>query len=244
MDKKPLYKEILNALKSGNKYKIVFIGDSITSAEWVHPNWRDTVEYILKFSFDEFKDDDWWIPEWNLKFFNYSLDGASTKEFEGQVLTSEKEVNPELYIIMGTFNDIELGISLKEHIQNYSKIFKSLKNKSIIFSPDIYTKDERLNKTYSKYIENLLRTIPEGIEVINGFEIFKKYPIQNFYTLDLNEKYDGNFNESKDPIHPNVLGNIYIAKMILEEGFGIDVIPEKFLEDLRSDTVKYPKWKF
>lgn len=40
--------EIKNALKTNGKYWIAFVGDSITSTEWVHPNWREIVEYVLK----------------------------------------------------------------------------------------------------------------------------------------------------------------------------------------------------
>ncbi len=63
------------------------------------------------------------------------------------------------------------------------------------------------------------------------------------YTLDLDREYDSEIQAEKDPIHPNALGNVYIAKMFLEEVFGIEVNPEKFLDDTRSDTVKYPRWK-
>ena len=123
MNKTPLYQKIRDIIKSGKEYKIVFIGDSLTSAEWVHPNWRDAFEYILKFSFEEFDGDDWWIPEWNLKFYNYSLDGASSRDFLHQVSIAEEEVNPDLFIIMGTSNDTELGISVQEHTDNLKKIF-------------------------------------------------------------------------------------------------------------------------
>jgi lysophospholipase L1-like esterase len=243
MDKKPLYKEILNSLRLGNEYKISFIGDSLTSAEWVHPNWRETLEYILKYSFEEFQNDDWWIPEWNLKFYNYALDGASTKEFERQVMIAKEQVNPDLFIIMGTSNDIELDISINDHVKNLKRIFELIKTKGTIFSPDVYSNDERLNSIYKDYVKAVLSVIPQYMTTINGFEIFRNYPIHNFYTLNLDEKYDKGNERLKDLLHPNVLGNIYIAKMILEEGFGIDVKPEKYLEDIRSDTVKYPKWK-
>jgi len=40
--------KIKEALEKNGKYWIAFVGDSITSTEWVHPNWREIVEYVLK----------------------------------------------------------------------------------------------------------------------------------------------------------------------------------------------------
>jgi len=245
MNKAPLYNQIFNTLLSKKRYKIVFIGDSLTSTEWNHPNWREVFEYILKFSFDEFTDEEWWIPEWNINFFNYALDGASTKNFLEQAKLSKKEINPNLYIIMGTSNDIELGFSIEEHIQNLTKIFNVTKGKHVIYTPDLYSKNEASNKAYEGYVKASLNIkTEENVFKFNGYEIFKTYPINNFYTLKLDNDIDSNdLNFKNDPVHPNVLGNIYIAKMFLEENFGIKVNSEQYLEDIRSDTVKYPRWK-
>jgi len=244
MNKKPLYEKILNILKSGKEYKIIFIGDSLTSAEWVHPNWRDVFEYILKFSFEEFKDEDWWIPEWNLKFFNYSLDGASTREFVKQVSISKQEINPNLYIIMGTSNDIELNIPIDKHLQNIKEIFKIVEERDVVYSPDIYSNNENLNNRYEKYVEKVLSIeTPFNITIVNGFKTFRRYHTPEFYTLDLDQDYQNIEQIQKDSVHPNTLGNVYISKMFLEEIFGIEVNPEKYLQDIRLDTVKYPRWK-
>jgi len=245
MNKTPLYNQILKTLLDGKRYKVVFIGDSLTSTEWIHPNWREVFEYILKFSFDEFPDEDWWIPEWNLSFFNYALDGASTKNFLEQVKLSEKEVDPDLYIIMGSSNDIEMGFSVEEQVTNLKEIFNITNSKQVIYTPNICSKNESKNKQYDKYVKASL-DIDTGSNVykFNGYEIFKEYPMDTFYTLELESGVDGYVSGgSKDPVHPNVLGNIYIAKMFLEECFGIEVNPNKYLEDTRSDTVKYPRWK-
>jgi len=235
MNKTPLYNKIQNILLAKQRYKIAFIGDSLTSTEWIHPNWREVFEYILKFSFDEFSEDDWWIPEWNLCFFNYALDGASTKNFLEQVKLSEKEVDPDLYIIMGTSNDIELGIDKEKHVKNLEKMFYILNKKDVIYSPDICSKNEETNRNYEKYIEEVLKLdFPENIYIFNSYEISKNYPRDRFYTLE----EDG----VRDLVHPNVLGNIYIAKMFLEECFSIEVNPDKYLEDIQSNRVKFPKW--
>ena len=71
--------EILkNHLLSGKRFKIVFLGDSITSAEHVHPNWREIVEYVLKEELS--KKVDWKIPSWGTRCFNSGFDGATTKD--------------------------------------------------------------------------------------------------------------------------------------------------------------------
>ena len=237
MNNSPLYQKILKELQAGEQYKIAFIGDSLTSAEWVHPNWRDAFEYILKFSFEEFKNEDWWIPEWNLKFFNYSLDGASSKDFLLNVETALSEVNPDLFIIMGTSNDIELNITPEESRENLVKIFEMLETKDVVYTPDIYSGDAMLNKAYEPYIEEIMQiSTNDNILRFNGNEVFSKYPVDKFYTLDS----DGN--SIKDLVHPNSLGNVYITKMFLENIFDIQVNPERYLEDIRSDIVKYPRW--
>ncbi|KKS30698.1 MAG: hypothetical protein UU92_C0021G0013 [candidate division WWE3 bacterium GW2011_GWA1_42_12] len=43
--------KVTKSLKENGSYRILFLGDSITSAEWVHPNWREIVEYVLKEEF-------------------------------------------------------------------------------------------------------------------------------------------------------------------------------------------------
>ncbi len=236
MQKTEIYRKLLKRLKDGEIYKIAFIGDSLTSCEWVHPNWREIFEYILKFSFEEFKGDDWWIPEWNIKFFNYSLDGGTTKNFLSSVTDCENQVNPDMYIVMGTSNDFYFKISPEESRKNIEKIFEILKNKQVIYSPDFKCNDPKYDKTDMPYIQEVLNiSFPENVQFVNGYEISKKFNTKKIYTLVEKGKID--------MVHPNVLGNGYIAEMFLKEIFGIQIDVEKYLEDVRSDRVKFPKWK-
>lgn len=245
MEKTKLYKTILKRLKSKRLYRIAFIGDSISSGEWVFPNYRATFEYILKNSFTEFSGDDWWIPSWNIKFYNYAEDGGTTRDFLSAVKLAYKEVKPDLYIVMGTSNDVELGISKEEHFKNLIALQMYILNRTglLLFSPDIYSHDDKLNKTYLEYFEPVLKALrKDRTIVVNGYSISSTYPLNKILTLELDpieRKPDLPIN---DPIHPNALGNIYIAKMLLEHAFGIEVNPEKFLTNIRSDRIKSCGW--
>jgi hypothetical protein len=232
----PLYNEILRNLKEGKEYKIAFIGDSITSAESIFPNWRSVFEYILKFSFEEHIDD-WRVFEWNLKFFNYSLDSGETKEFLESLKTSLGEINPNLYLIMGTSNDLEQGLEIDVYVKNMRKIFNIVEKegKDCIYVPSIYGKDEKRNNEYLLLRKEALSFRKyENVQVIDGYEIFKNYDIERMYTL----KDEGVL----DLEHPNVFGHVCIAKMFLEEAFGIEVNAELFFEEMRKDYIKWPSW--
>lgn len=78
--------------------------------------------------------------------------------------------------------------------------------------------------------------------VIDGHSEFKKYPLEKLLTLELDPLERKPNMPIADPVHPNSLGNIYIAKMILENAFGISVNPEKFLKEIRSDRIKSCGW--
>lgn len=255
MKKTSHYNNLLEILKSGREYCFAFIGDSITSAEWVHPNWRGVFEYVLKFSFTEFTGDNWWIPEWNLKFYNYALDGASTRDFLSQTDKMLSEVKVDCVIVMGTCNDVELGIDMSEHISNLRRLFIKLSKSCdlFVYSPDIYSADADHNKSYVPYMKSALEIPLVHKQInINGFKIFSQYDWKNFYTLEkaLSELSVEEKNRLEkegfraiDNVHPNALGNVYVAKMFLEEIYGIKVNPEKYLNDLRSDKIKYPSFE-
>ncbi len=236
MNPSPLYKKILERLNEGKEYKIVFIGDSLTSAESVFPNWRAIFEYILKFSFEEYIDD-WRFFEWNLKFSNYSLDGSKTNEFLKSLNSSLKEVNPDLYLIMGTSNDLEQGLGIDIYLKNLKEIFSIIEKnkKDCVHIPSVCSSNEEKNQQYLSLTKGVFSLeIPKNVQVINGYEIFKNYDLKKIHTL----KDKGVL----DLGHPNSLGHVYIAKIFLEEAFGIKVNAEKFFKEMRQDDVKWPSW--
>lgn len=234
--KSPLYNKILQNLKEGREYKIAFIGDSITSAESIFPNWRAVFEYILKFSFEEYIDD-WRMFEYSLKFYNYSLDGGTTKEFLKSLKASLDEVNPDLYLVMGTSNDLEQGFEIDFFVKNLQEIFQIIekKGKDCIYSPSIYGKNEERNNDYVLLKKGVFSVKkPEKVQIIDGYEIFKNYDIDKIYTL----KDKGIL----DLEHPNAFGHVCIAKMFLEEAFRVQVNENLFFEEMIKGDVKWPKW--
>ncbi len=236
MNSSLLYNKILQKLKEGKEYKIVFLGDSITSAESVFPNWRAVFEYILKFSFEEYIED-WRIFEWNLKFFNYSLDGSTTNEFLKSLNSSLKEVNPDLYLIMGTSNDLEQGLSIDTYLKNLEEIFNIIEKnkKDCVHIPSVCSSDEKKNQQYSDLTREVLSLeVPENIQVVNGYEIFKDYDLKKVHTLMDKDVLDLE--------HPNSFGHVHIAKIFLEEAFGIKVNAEKFFKEMKQGDIKWPSW--
>ncbi len=237
MNSPSLYNKILQNLKEGREYRIAFIGDSLTSAESIFPNWRAIFEYIFKLSFEEYIED-WRIFEWNLKFFNYSLDACTTKEFFKSLNTSLSEVNPDLYLIMGTCNNFLLGFKISVYVKNMEEIFNIIekKQKDCVYVPDIYSKDEKKNYeslNLTKQAFSLKK--PESVQIINGHEIFKNHDIDKIYTLIEEGVLDCR--------HPNAFGHVCIAKMFLEGAFGIKVNENLFFEEMSKGDVKWPKWE-
>ena len=106
--------DVKDKLKKDGKYWIAFIGDSITSCEWVHPNWREIVQYVLN---DKLKGD------WGFRCFNFGYDGSTTKDILEKV-DYIKSVNLDLVILMIGGNDPFLNVSVTDRINNIIDITK------------------------------------------------------------------------------------------------------------------------
>lgn len=92
--------KIKDKLKMQARFRIAFVGDSLISCEWVHPNWREIVEYVVKRELEETMEN-WKMPSWGIRCFNFGFDGATTKDIlekSDEIL----EVKPNLIIsLMG-----------------------------------------------------------------------------------------------------------------------------------------------
>lgn len=221
---------IKDRLNKGERFWIAFTGDSKTSCEWVHPNWREIVEYALKEELEREYGNDWKIPSWHIRTFNFGYDGATTKDVLNHV-NDVGLVKPDLVIgIMGS-NDMKMGISTDEHVSNIRKIIESL-NTNIVWCSSILSLDEDRNRVYKTYTDSLMKISQnKDLLLINLLDSFKNFPLDEFFTFKENN--------APDLTHPNQLGNAYIAKVILKEVFDIEFDPEKFWRETIAGK-KYP----
>ena len=244
MKKTEILESIISKLLKGKIYKIVFIGDSITSTEWVHPNWREIVEYVLKYYLcDRFED--WTTSHWNIRCINAGLNGGGTDDFLKYI---EKEIltyKPDLVFCIGTDADVSKGMSAKVHSKNVAKI-KNILSKNVpyyVFGTDIASGDKAKNASYLLHLKEVKKLKINQNEVfINLFREFQNYDPTPFFTFMLpKDELGGREPGSLDYVHPNSLGNAYLAKILLQKVFGISFNPEKYIEDTIKGK-KYPRF--
>src|SRR5581483_11376901 len=231
--------EIADTIKNKNKFWICFVGDSITSTEWVHPNWREIVEYVVKDALEEYFDGEWKPSAWGVRCFNFGYDGAKTTDILDRI-DDIKIVNPDLVIgVMGS-NDRK-KISVEDHVKNIQEIIRRLDTK-VVWCNSIYgAEGSKKNVEYAPFAEATLKIkTDKNLQLINLFDKYKEFPINKFYTFK--EPYDpekGINIGGIDDAHPNQLGNGYIAKVILSQVFGIEFDPERYM----ADTLKGEKYQ-
>lgn len=219
--------DINKCLKETGKYWLVFTGDSITSCEWVHPNWRDIVIYVLQEEMKKYLKGDWKTAEWGIKGFNFAYDGSTTKDILEKI-ENILLVKPQMVIGLMGENDSALGISVNESVENINKIAESVisSGSKLVWCNSISAgKDSRKNAEYESYAKALMQ-IPDkkGLIKVDMFNLYQKFPAERFFTFIYK-------NDEPDLEHPNQLGNAYIAKIILEKVLGINFDPEKYIQE-------------
>lgn len=223
---------IKNRISQGGKFWICFSGDSITSCEWVHPNWREIVEYVLK---DQLEYD------WELKGFNFAYDGATTSDIVNR-FSEMLVLKPDLIICMIGANDPFRPVSISEYVKNLKNIKElALKNGiMLILSTDNCPENAWAEAEYEKYVDELKSS---GLEFINLFEESKNFPGDRIYTFiaESNIPSERVVKGGSDFWHPNQLGNAYIAKIILKQVFGINFDPELFWRETQNGA-KLPRY--
>ena len=232
--------KIIQTLTIKQGYRIAFVGDSLTSCEWIHPNWREIVEYVLKNELES-KFEDWKIPSWGIRCFNFGFDGSTTKDILEKV-NEILEVKPNLIISLMGGNDPTFKIKPEESKNNIEKLLKIFdENKIEVFWMTSLSEMRESNNTeFENYRLATLSIRTANNQVIfDSFSEYSKYDLKGFYTLKTDEY--NNIGLKTDPGHPNQLGNAFIAKMVLENCFGINFDPEKFMETILSGE-KYPKY--
>ncbi|KKP48278.1 MAG: hypothetical protein UR39_C0001G0073 [Candidatus Woesebacteria bacterium GW2011_GWA1_33_30] len=236
-----LLEDIKQKLNNNGKYWIAFVGDSITSCEWVHPNWREIVEYVLQEEMTKFMGD-WQKSEWGIRGFNLALDGSTTKDILDRVDTI-KLISPDLVIGLMGGNDPVLGIDVQSSVENVIKIVNKLNTQVVWCNSTPAGDGSKKNKEYEPYAKAFM-DVPglPNLQKIDMFSIYQKFSTEKFFTFISEENsVEGIKAGEVDLQHPNQLGNAYIAKVILKEVFNIDFDPELYIKTTLSGE-KFPKY--
>jgi len=230
-------------LLQGKQIRIVFIGDSITSTEWVHPNWREIIEYVLKEELTRVIKD-WKLSSWGVRCFNCGFDGSTTGDIIKMLGNRILSLKPGIIIWMVNTNDRHFKVSIQKFNGNIQKILKKFsKCESIIFCNTIPANDPKKKYPKDDYA-NATKNIRFGKNVmfVDTYNEMLKFNLNRFFTF----KSTGNPVLGIKPgdldfVHPNQLGNAYITKIILEKAFKVKFNPERYI----SDTLKgemYPEY--
>ena len=240
-----MLEKIKKKLETNRRFWICFTGDSITSCEWVHPNWRDILVYVLQNEMTKVLNGNWQLAEWGIRGFNFAYDGATTRDIVER-LNDLLLVKPELVIGLMGGNDPVLGVSVPESVKNIGAIVDraaSVGSEVVWCNSTSSGKGSKKNNEYAPYAKAFMQ-IPEreGFSKIDMFNIYQKFSTENFFTFISEENLvEGIKAGEPDLQHPNQLGNAYIAKVILENAFGISFNPEKYVKDT-LDGQKLPRY--
>lgn len=233
--------KIIDKLNRDGRYWITFVGDSITSTEWVHPNWREIVEFVLKNELSKTMSD-WKKPSWGIRCFNWGLDGSTSTDIVERFDEITAAV-PNLMIIMIGANDPPLGVDLSTHQKNIENIIdlSRCNNIELVVCTNNNPWNEESSNQYRPYAESDKRIA--GVKIVDVFSESDSFPKERIYTFvseaDIPEE---NIKKGdRDYWHPNQLGNAYIAKIILKQVFDIEFDPEKYIHT-NTEGYKYPEY--
>lgn len=241
------FNKIQDKLKQGGWYRVVFLGDSITSTEWVHPNWREAIEYVLKMEL-ETSLGEWELPWWKIRFSNAGYNGAPTSELIKFVDEDVLSGKPDLVIFMDTYNDKYKNIDPAGHARNLDIILEKLTSSvgDVVFLNSIARFSEQANEENCKYMaaaDTITGKYKDKLKTIDMFSAFSEFELEKFFTFRYtNDDADVTAGIKSGDIdfgHPNALGNAYIAKVMLKHIFGLEFDPEKYIHDTLAGK-KYP----
>lgn len=233
--------EIKEIVEKKGRFWIAFTGDSITSCEWVHPNWREIVEYVLQEEMTKFSGD-WKLSEWGIRGFNFGYDGATTKDILDRV-ENINLISPDMVIGLMGGNDSVLDISVDESVENIKNIIKKLDTKVVWCNSTPAGNASTKNSEYEQYANAFIKMSEmKNLQKIDMFNIYQNFPLDKIFTFKSEENpVEGLKKGDPDLQHPNQLGNAYIAKVILREVFNLDFDPELYCQT-NLDGEKFPKY--
>lgn len=230
------FDQIVSTLQIQQTYKIFFFGDSIVSCEWIHPNWREVVEYVIKEELAK-RTGNYEKAYWNIRCFNAGFSGATSKDL---LVLSKKHVltyQPDLVFMIATGNDLETNLCKpEEHAENIKKLLTNLterKNTQVLYATSPATGNKTYNNSYEPYVRAVEKIFPlPCISFINLFDNFLQLDLTKLYTLTSpGNEVVGIKPGELDFLHPNVEGNLIIAQHFLQEGLGVRFNPEKYLNE-------------
>lgn len=215
-------------------YRIVFLGDSITSTEWVHPNWPEIVEYVLKQQLSK-ETGDWQSPSWNIRCINSALDGSHTLDMLDRFADHVTYYKPNLVIYLQSSNDYHGNISPAEAAVNNQQIVQKILDlgAEVIITTTIPGSNPEYKQKMDKYVERFKEKNFDN-DQITAIDVYGQMQVLNlnrFFTFASPGNPEVNMKPGDiDYMHPNPLGNAYIAHYILKEGFGIAFDPEEYIK--------------
>jgi len=235
-------KKIQNHFKKDKIYRIVFYGDSITSTEWVHPNWREIFQYVLQEELAK-KTNICPEPSWLIRTINSGLTSATTADLAKKIQPYVLDFKPSLLILIAGKNDALFSIPAEVQVKNIEKICREIRknNIDIIFATSTPTLKESLNRRYDAYAKAASKMLKRlNIQCVDLFNKYKHFNLKRLFTFRF-EHGNKDFNVKPggiDPAHPNQLGNAYIAKVLLKEIFDIEFDPELYIKDTYAGRKK------
>lgn len=239
--------DIKKSLQNTGKFWISFVGSSTTSCEWVHPNWREIVEYVLKQELiKQLGDNEWKIPSWGIRCFNFGYDGATTKDIIKK-LPDILLVKPDLVLGMMGGNDPLFNIDVENHVENVKYIINLVTKtgaKIVWATSQGAGKGSHKIAQMKPYAQAVMQSIvnTDNIQTIDMYTDYLQFPSEKIFTF-LSEAIPLENIKEGDPdlIHPNQLGNAYIAKVFLDKVFDIVFDPEKYIQTALAGE-KYPQY--
>ncbi len=240
-----IMQELKKELLSGGRVSVIFLGDSITSTEWVHPNWREIVEYVLKEELIKaVGEDDWRIPSWGIRCFNFGFDGSTTVDLLDRV-NDMLRVDPYVAIYLENTNEIHYDFTPQQHAKNALKLVNGLlkKCRHVIVCNSIAGNKKEYNKRMAGYAAAVREVrFDKRVTFIDTFSEYAKYDLDRFFTFTSEgNPFLGLKRGDTDFAHPNQLGNAYIAMIVLKKGFGIRFDPELYMKSTNNGEM-FPRY--
>lgn len=240
--------DIIETITNHQTFRIAFLGDSITSTEWVHPNWQEIIEYVLKYEIQagETEEDKWRLASWYIRCFNAGFNGATTRDLLELLDEHVLQHKPTMAIFVDTINDMDMRLLPEEHRDNTKKIVEQLeeKVKHVIVCTSPAGLNENYNQRQQAYTQQMLTLVPfaksQFVDLYQESHKLNRTPLFTFISDEGNPAM-GIEPGGLDFSHPNALGNAYIAQILLQTIFGIDIDPERYIKDARAD-IKYPSY--